>query len=69
MSLMASVMELFLLHNIEYQPESLYYDVAKCIGTLIKTKNVIHSVAAYKRVWMTIDKKDVRIFSNQNVKP
>jgi len=32
MSLMASVMELFLLHNIEYQPESLYYDVAKCIG-------------------------------------
>ena len=34
MSLMASVMELFHHDNIEYQPESLYYDVSKCIGLL-----------------------------------
>ena len=29
---MASVMDYFQKNSIEYQPESLYYDVAKCIG-------------------------------------
>ncbi len=32
MSLMASVMDLFKDNDIEYQPESLYYDISKCIG-------------------------------------
>ena len=32
MSLIAAVMDYFLENNIEYQPESLYYDVSKCIG-------------------------------------
>eukprot|EP00092_Neocalanus_flemingeri_P070785 GFUD01086912.1.p1 GENE.GFUD01086912.1~~GFUD01086912.1.p1 ORF type:complete len:506 (+),score=165.74 GFUD01086912.1:97-1614(+) len=32
MSLMAAVMDYFMRHNLEYQPESLYYDVSTCIG-------------------------------------
>jgi len=32
MSLMAGVMDYFLKHNLEYQPESLYYDVSTCVG-------------------------------------
>jgi hypothetical protein len=32
MSLIASVMDFFLENDIEYQPESLYFDVSKCIG-------------------------------------
>ena len=32
MSLMAAVMDYFQQNKVEYQPESLYYDVAKCIG-------------------------------------
>ena len=32
MSLMASVMDLFMENDIQYQPESLYYDISKCIG-------------------------------------
>ena len=32
MSLIAAVMDYFMENNIEYQPESLYHDVAKCIG-------------------------------------
>jgi len=32
MSLMASVMDLFRESEIQYQPESLYYDISKCIG-------------------------------------
>ncbi|XP_023340841.1 5'-nucleotidase domain-containing protein 3 isoform X2 [Eurytemora carolleeae] len=32
MSLMAAVMDYFHTCEIEYQPESLYYDISKCIG-------------------------------------
>ena len=32
MSLMATVMDYFMKNNLEYQPESLYYDVSTCIG-------------------------------------
>ena len=32
MALMAGVMEHFLSHGLEHQPESLHYDVATCIG-------------------------------------
>jgi hypothetical protein len=38
MSLMASVMDLFKESNIEYQPESLYYDISKCIGKNLKIR-------------------------------
>ena len=34
MSLMASVMDLFRENEIQYQPESLYYDISKCIGEI-----------------------------------
>ena len=29
---MAAVMDHFAENGIEYQPESLYYDISKCIG-------------------------------------
>ena len=32
MSLIAVVMEYFMKHSLEYQPESLYYDVSTSIG-------------------------------------
>ena len=32
MSLMAVVMDYFMKHSLEYQPESLYYDVSTSIG-------------------------------------
>jgi len=32
MSLMAGVMDLFILNGLQYQPESLHYDVSTCIG-------------------------------------
>jgi len=32
MSLLAAVVDYFLNNGIEYQPESLYYDISKCIG-------------------------------------
>jgi len=31
-ALMAGVMDLFLQHGLEYQPESLHYDVSTCVG-------------------------------------
>ena len=35
MALMAGVMDYFLSHGLEHQPESLHYDVATCVGELI----------------------------------
>ena len=32
MALMAGVMDYFLSHDLQHQPESLHYDVATCIG-------------------------------------
>lgn len=33
-ALMAGVMDLFLQHGLEYQPESLHYDVSTCVAPL-----------------------------------
>ena len=45
MSLMASVMDLFRENEIQYQPESLYYDISKCIG------EIYHSRKTEKRIY------------------
>ena len=35
MALMAGVIDYFLSHDLQHQPESLHYDVATCIGQYI----------------------------------
>ena len=40
MSLMAAVMDYFMKHSLEYQPESLYYDVFTSIGAAHATFHI-----------------------------
>ena len=47
MSLMAAVMDYFHTCNIEYQPESLYYDISKCIGQYY----IIYLIIITKRIF------------------
>ena len=71
MSLIAGVQDYFISHGLEYQPESLHYDVSTCIGELLLSSLIEAEIVEkqfhfkvwenilYLRVYWKIDEAEI----------